>query len=226
MVKVYSKGLDEQGRLAAWVFVGGQCLNARQIEAGLAWWDRARAPGEKKLEALRNAALEARRGLWSEIAPTAPWEWLEEQKQVPAVAGAATSGEPQDEMAVLPPAPQRAIVPEAALLDLPDMVITKVEFRPAVPKVGESIQPILYYKNIGTAPADGVLVSYAKNELDGGGTHTHAVAAGEQISWLMGGLRATKAGEFKLEFALDPENKIKELDEKNNTLTVVLRVKE
>jgi len=52
-----------------------RCLNEELVKAGLAWWDRNAAPQDKRLAQLEAAARAARRGLWADKAPVAPWDW-------------------------------------------------------------------------------------------------------------------------------------------------------
>lgn len=52
----------------------GTNVNKKMVEAGFAWWYRKYSSDESygKLEA---AARKAKRGLWADKNPTAPWEW-------------------------------------------------------------------------------------------------------------------------------------------------------
>jgi len=72
-VTVYSKGSDRYGRTLGWVFVGKACLNAELIRSGHAWWYKQFSPKEIKLQQLETEARTARRGLWVDAAPVAPW---------------------------------------------------------------------------------------------------------------------------------------------------------
>lgn len=74
-VTIYSKGTDRYGRVLGWVFVGSQSLNASLVENGLAWWYRQYAPNEIKLAQMEQRARAARRGLWRDAQPVAPWSW-------------------------------------------------------------------------------------------------------------------------------------------------------
>jgi endonuclease YncB( thermonuclease family) len=74
-VKVFSKGMDRYGRVLAWIFVGSTCVNAQLVSNGLAWWYRQYSPNEAKLAQLEAQARSARRGLWADAAPVAPWEY-------------------------------------------------------------------------------------------------------------------------------------------------------
>jgi endonuclease YncB( thermonuclease family) len=74
-VKVYSKGTDRYGRVLAWVFVDGRCVNADLVSNGLAWWYRQYSPKETKLAQLEAQARAKRLGLWADAAPVAPWDY-------------------------------------------------------------------------------------------------------------------------------------------------------
>lgn len=71
---------DRYGRTVAKVFVNGQELNAKLLEAGLAWHYRQydNSPLYARLEAQARAA---KRGLWSQPHPTPPWAWRRAQRK-------------------------------------------------------------------------------------------------------------------------------------------------
>src|SRR5882724_9780826 len=50
----------------------GRSLN--RVRAGLAWWDR-RYSNDPELAGLEAEARAARRGLWADPHPVAPWDW-------------------------------------------------------------------------------------------------------------------------------------------------------
>jgi endonuclease YncB( thermonuclease family) len=75
----YSK-TDRYGRLVGIVLVDGEDINIQQIEAGLAWhykkYEREQTPEDReRYAAAEGEAREARRGLWREPEPVAPWEF-------------------------------------------------------------------------------------------------------------------------------------------------------
>ena len=68
--------LDRYGRLMADIVLpDGKSLNQELVRAGLAWWYRRYAPGNRTLARLEDEAREARRGLWADEEPVAPWVW-------------------------------------------------------------------------------------------------------------------------------------------------------
>ena len=66
---------DRYGRTVAKVNCGGQDVATSQVRAGMAWdYDRYSRP-DSPLYAEQAAAKDARRGLWADKDPMAPWEW-------------------------------------------------------------------------------------------------------------------------------------------------------
>lgn len=65
---------DRYGRTVARVTCRGQDASAHQVRSGMAWvFDRYVT--DRSLYRLQDEARAAGRGLWSEPAPVAPWEW-------------------------------------------------------------------------------------------------------------------------------------------------------
>lgn len=65
---------DRYGRTVARVACNGVDTSAEQVRAGMAWvFDRYVT--DRSLYSLQDAARDARRGLWADPAPVAPWEW-------------------------------------------------------------------------------------------------------------------------------------------------------
>lgn len=69
------KELDRYGRTVADITVADQSLNKALVREGLAWWYRKYAPADLSLKQLEFEARQAKRNLWSDKAPIAPWEW-------------------------------------------------------------------------------------------------------------------------------------------------------
>ncbi len=74
-VEVTVQATDRYGRTVGRVRIGDVDVNLAMVRAGMAWWYRAYARGDKALEAAEAEARASRRGLWSEKDPTPPWEW-------------------------------------------------------------------------------------------------------------------------------------------------------
>lgn len=65
---------DRYGRTVARVTCRGEDASAHQVRTGMAWvFDRYAS--DRSLFRLQDDARAAGRGLWSEPAPVAPWEW-------------------------------------------------------------------------------------------------------------------------------------------------------
>src|SRR5262245_35031169 len=75
IVTVEAAGRDRHGRLLAEVRLpDGRSLNRELVRAGLAWWFR-RYSQDPGLAALEADARAARRGLWADPHPVAPWDY-------------------------------------------------------------------------------------------------------------------------------------------------------
>lgn len=71
---------DRYGRTIGKVLIGGIDANLRQVQAGLAWWYRQYAKEQsaadrRAYEAAEDEARAARKGLWQDAEPVAPWEF-------------------------------------------------------------------------------------------------------------------------------------------------------
>ena len=74
-VRLELHGEDRYGRTLAVVYRGERSVNGALVQAGMAWWYRKYAPDDGELRALEEQARAARRGLWEEASPVAPWEF-------------------------------------------------------------------------------------------------------------------------------------------------------
>lgn len=79
-VEVETDKTDKYGRSVGKVLLKGRDVNLAVVSAGLAWhykqYEGEQSPSDRMLYA--NAEQEARdlrKGLWSDMAPEAPWEW-------------------------------------------------------------------------------------------------------------------------------------------------------
>ena len=71
-IKPYYK--DPKGRIVADVLLpDGKTLNHEIVQAGFAWWFQQYASDDKILPKLEEEARKARRGLWTDPNPIAPW---------------------------------------------------------------------------------------------------------------------------------------------------------
>jgi len=74
-VQVTVEEIGAYGRAVARVQVSGGRLGPLLVQQGLGWWYREYAPNATELARLQRQARNANRGLWSQVAPTPPWEW-------------------------------------------------------------------------------------------------------------------------------------------------------
>lgn len=79
-VRVHTDKVDRYGRSVGVVFVGGTDVNRAQLERGVAWWYRGYAREQSPADRVaysraEEGAREARRGLWADKRPVAPWDW-------------------------------------------------------------------------------------------------------------------------------------------------------
>ncbi|MDQ7785036.1 MAG: thermonuclease family protein [Desulfomonilaceae bacterium] len=79
VVTLEPTALDRYGRTVAVVRVNGESLNHALVEAGLAWWFRHFAPGDKTFQRLEREARASGRGLWARPDPIPPWKWRRRQ---------------------------------------------------------------------------------------------------------------------------------------------------
>lgn len=66
---------DRYGRSVGDADCAGINANEAMIQSGLAWVYRKYDKGHKHLYAIEEEAKNARRGLWADSNPIAPWEW-------------------------------------------------------------------------------------------------------------------------------------------------------
>ncbi len=74
-VRVEVVDKDRYGRTVGRVAYGGASVNEAMVRRGFAWWYRDFAKGDKVLEGAQAEAKAAKRGLWTEADPIAPWLW-------------------------------------------------------------------------------------------------------------------------------------------------------
>ena len=69
------RGTDADGRTLGWVMCAGINANGEQVRRGMAWVNPHTASPTSALYALEGDARLARRGLWRDRRPVAPWVW-------------------------------------------------------------------------------------------------------------------------------------------------------
>jgi endonuclease YncB( thermonuclease family) len=80
---------DRYGRAVCSLFVGARDVGLEQVRSGHAWWfreyAREQSPEDRKVfESAEIEAREARRGLWRDASPQAPWAWRRQARGVEA----------------------------------------------------------------------------------------------------------------------------------------------
>ena len=108
----------------------------------------------------------------------------------------------------------------------PDLVITAVTFTPAQPKVGEGVQPTIFYRNVGRKAAANFDLYQSEPISLGWGLGGSVLKAGEKAKYLWGGVGFTKPGRYKFVFSIDGANTVAEANESNNAYTIHVDVGE
>src|SRR5574341_309681 len=75
------RGQDRYNRTLALVTCAGADVNAEQVRRGYAWTFVRYARADSPLFAIEREARTARRGLWQDPAPVAPWDWRNHLRQ-------------------------------------------------------------------------------------------------------------------------------------------------
>jgi endonuclease YncB( thermonuclease family) len=73
--QVTDRGLDADGRRLGWVMCAGINANGEQVRRGMAWVYAQYVAPTSALYTLQADARLARRGLWRDRRPVAPWVW-------------------------------------------------------------------------------------------------------------------------------------------------------
>lgn len=95
-VRVEEKYTDRYGRVVAKIFVDGGDAGLQQLRRGMAWHYLHHAAEQTAADRQAYAAAEqdarrARRGLWSEMKPVAPWEFRRLRQAAAAPRAASTT---------------------------------------------------------------------------------------------------------------------------------------
>ena len=78
--------IDRFGRVVGVIYLDGQDVNLRMVEAGMAWhykqYQREQTPAQRRAyAAAEEAARRDRLGLWADTNPVAPWDFRRAQRQ-------------------------------------------------------------------------------------------------------------------------------------------------
>lgn len=80
-VQIDSQAIDQYGRMVGLISVDGRNVNQEQVRRGMAW-EYSHYHADKTYIGLQSDARQARRGLWSQGSPQAPWEWRKSHPSV------------------------------------------------------------------------------------------------------------------------------------------------
>ncbi|HEY1114373.1 MAG TPA: thermonuclease family protein [Chitinophagaceae bacterium] len=78
-VSVEEKDVDRYGRIVGIAFVDGLSVNEEMLRSGLVW-HYTRYDDNPQWAQLQEEARRAKKGLWQDKNPVAPWEWRQEQR--------------------------------------------------------------------------------------------------------------------------------------------------
>lgn len=98
VVQVESRTVDQYGRTIATLTLDGVNLNREQVRQGLAW-EYSFHHADRSFIALQNEAQQAKRGLWTQTSPQAPWDWRKQHPSYyrqPATTSTMPAFEPYD----------------------------------------------------------------------------------------------------------------------------------
>lgn len=73
-VHINSQAVDQYGRVVGLVSLDGRSINEEQVRRGMAW-EYSHFHSDRGYIALQSEAQQARRGLWGQSSPLAPWQW-------------------------------------------------------------------------------------------------------------------------------------------------------
>jgi len=73
-VKITVVARDQYGRLLGDITFGGHSVNAEQVKRGMAW-EYSGYKSDRGYASLQHTAQQARRGLWQQRSPQAPWQY-------------------------------------------------------------------------------------------------------------------------------------------------------
>ncbi len=73
-VQIDSQAVDQYGRIVGLISVDRFNVNQEQVKRGMAW-EYSHYHSDKTYIGLQSEAQQARRGLWMQSSPQAPWQW-------------------------------------------------------------------------------------------------------------------------------------------------------
>jgi endonuclease YncB( thermonuclease family) len=79
-VVVIAKTKDRYGRTVGHVMIDGRDVNLEMLEEGMAWHYK-KYDHNKRLAETEDHARAAKKGLWHDATPIAPWEWRKTERE-------------------------------------------------------------------------------------------------------------------------------------------------
>ncbi len=73
-VQVDTQAVDQYGRMVGTLLLDGRNINQEQVRRGMAW-EYSHYHTDRTFIGLQSEAQGARRGLWQQASPQAPWQW-------------------------------------------------------------------------------------------------------------------------------------------------------
>jgi micrococcal nuclease len=99
-IQVDGQAVDQYGRTVGFIMVDGLNVNQEQVRRGMAW-DYSHFHNDKTYVRLQSDARRARRGLWAQSDPQAPWQWRKLHPSVKTVAPGGLHGAGHPAMPVM-----------------------------------------------------------------------------------------------------------------------------
>ena len=90
-VQIDSQAVDQYGRIVGSISLDGRNINQEQVQRGMAW-EYSHYHTDKTYLGLQSDAQQARRGLWGQASPQAPWQWRKLHPSLETVAQTKQNG--------------------------------------------------------------------------------------------------------------------------------------
>ena len=90
-VQIDSQAVDQYGRVVGLISLDGRNVNQEQVQRGMAW-EYSHYHTDKTYLGLQSDAQRARRGLWAQTSPQAPWQWRKRHPSVKPYLQAGQNG--------------------------------------------------------------------------------------------------------------------------------------
>lgn len=84
---------DRYGRVVGVVWLQGKEINLQLLEEGMAWWYKDYS-SDKRYQVAQEQARQAKKGLWEQANPQAPWEWRKQQRSGQFVPNSSAKTDP------------------------------------------------------------------------------------------------------------------------------------